>query len=257
MIRWLAMLTLTTAPLTGAEAVADRLTLAGVAEFNAAYHAWDGARFAQAADLFRQATTHAPASPTPFYWLGTAQFHRLLHLRSSPASAPQAEAAEAALEAALAALNRAVRLDPRHAEAHALLGTLYGMKMGGNLLLAARFGARVEKHRTRALQEGAQDPRVHYLLGVCQFQTAKQARTQREALRTLLEADRLFRAEASAAAGPLAPRWGHASCLTFIGQTYEQLGEPGRAAEFFRQALARHPADRRAQEGLARVAAGK
>ena len=65
---------------------ADQLTAAGVAEFTAAYQAWDGQRFAAAAELFRQASTNAPASSTNFYWLGAAEFHRMLQLRSLPAS---------------------------------------------------------------------------------------------------------------------------------------------------------------------------
>ena len=42
-------------------------------------------------------------------------------------------------------------------------------------------------------------------------------------------------------------------CLTFIGRTYEALGQRTEAADYFRKALARHPADHTAREGLARV----
>ena len=58
------------------------------------------------------------------------------------------------MDAALAALSRAVKLDARHAESHALLGTLYGMKIDGNLLRAGAFRARVEKHCKAALEFG-------------------------------------------------------------------------------------------------------
>ena len=58
------------------------------------------------------------------------------------------------------------------------------------------------------------------------------------------------------AAKPFEPRWGRSSCLTFIGKTYEQLGEPIKAADYFRRALAEHPADHIAKDGLARVTAG-
>ena len=47
--------------------------------------------------------------------------------------------------------------------------------------------------------------------------------------------------------------WAHDTCLTSIGRAYELPGEPTKAAECFRKALARHPADHLAQEGLARV----
>lgn len=240
--------------LARAEGQADELAAAGVAEFTAAYQAWDGPRFAAAADWFRRAATNAPANSTNFYWLGVAQFHRMLQLQSLPPARSNAVAAAAAMDAALAALTTAVKLDPRDAESHALLGTLYGMKIDGNLIRGARFGPRVSEHRKQALEFGARNPRVQYLLGACQFHTARKPARQRETLATFLQAEELFVAEAATPpACPLEPRWGRSACLTFLGRTYEQLGEPAKSAEYFRRALALHPADHLAKEGLARV----
>jgi tetratricopeptide (TPR) repeat protein len=226
---------------------------AGIKEFTAAYKDWDGQRFSAAAELFRQTTTNAPVSCTNYYWLGAAEFHHMLQLRSLPVTPANTLAADAAMDTALAALETAVKLDERHAESHALLGSLYGMKISGNLLRGARFGPRVARHRKKAMEFGAQNARVRYLLGTCQFHTAKKPAAQREALATLLSADDLFAAEARRPAGPLEPRWGRSSCLTFIGRTYERLGQRAEAADYFRKALAEHPADHVAKEGLARV----
>jgi tetratricopeptide (TPR) repeat protein len=252
MHRWLPLLLLLPALLAQATDRTENPAAAGVEEFIAAYQAWDALRFAAAAELFREACTKAPGSSTNFYWLGVAQFHRMLQLRTPPQPTNEV-AADAAMEAALAALNTAVKLDERHAESHALLGTLYGMKIDGNWLRGARFGPRVQKHCKQALEFGAENPRVRYLLGTCQFHTAKQPATQREALASFLDAEKLFRAEAQRAAGLLEPRWGYGSCLTFIGRTYEMLGERSKAVDYFRQALDRQPNDHLAKEGLARV----
>ncbi|MBE0541031.1 MAG: hypothetical protein IH623_06580 [Verrucomicrobia bacterium] len=233
----------------------DQLAAAGVAEFTAAYQAWDGARFAAAAELFRQSTTNAAATITNYYWLGTAQFHRMLHLQNSPGRTTNQALAGAALEAALEALTKAIKLDAKHAESHALLGTLYGMKINDSFLRAAWFGPRVVKHRDLALALGPENPRVRYLLGMCQFHTAKKAADWRETLTTLLAAEKLFETDLNRANSPLVPRWGRSTCLTFIGLTYEQIGEPTNAAEYFRKALAEHPNDHLAQEGLGRVTA--
>jgi tetratricopeptide (TPR) repeat protein len=226
---------------------------AGIKEFTAAYKDWSGQRFGTAAELFWQAATNAPDSCTNYYWLGVAEFHHMLQLRSQPLTPTNASVADTAMDAALAALETALKLDERHAESHALLGTLYGMKINGSLLRGARFGPRVGKHQKKAMEFGAQNPRVRYLLGTCQFHTATKPSAQREALVTLLLADSLFAAEAQRAGGPLEPRWGHSSCLTFIGRTYELLGQRAEAADYFRKALAEHPADHLAKEGLARV----
>jgi tetratricopeptide (TPR) repeat protein len=240
-------------PLARAGNRADELTLAGIKEFTAAYQIWDGARFEAAAELFRQASANTSATATHFYWLGAAEFHRLLQMQNSPANPANHLAAAAALDGAVDALTAAVKRDERHAESHALLGTLYGMKINGSGLRAAWFGPRVAKHRNRAMESGASNPRVQYLLGMCQFHTAKKPASWRETLATLLTAETLFEAEAKITGGPLEPRWGHSSCLTFIGRTYEALGESTKAAEYFGKALAMPPADHLAKEGLKRV----
>jgi tetratricopeptide (TPR) repeat protein len=253
MRRWLPLLLLLPSVLAQADDRAEKFAAAGVEEFIAAYQAWDGARFATAAELFREACTNAPGSSTNFYWLGVAQFHRMLQLQTLPSQRTNQQAADAAMAAALAALHTAVKLDERDAESHALLGTLYGMKINDSLVRALRFGPSVAKHQKKALEYGAEDPRVRYLLGTCQFHTAKNPTAQREALTSFLAAERLFVKEAQRPAGPLEPRWGHSTCLTFIGRTYELLGERMKAADYFRQALARQPTDHLAREGLARV----
>jgi tetratricopeptide (TPR) repeat protein len=257
MSHWLSISIFFTALLARAEGLSAKLTAAGIAEFQAAYQAWDGQRFAAAAELFRQATTNAPGSSTNFYWLGAAQFHQMLQLQTPLASLTNKLAADAAMDSALAALATAIKLDARHAESHALLGTLYGMKIDGNWVRGLRFGPKVQKHCKQALELGADNPRVRYLLGTCQFHTANKPAAQREALASFLAAEKLFTAEAQRAAGPLEPHWGRSTCLTFIGRTYELLGQRTEAADYFRKALALHPADHVAKEGLARVAEKK
>jgi tetratricopeptide (TPR) repeat protein len=240
-----------------ASAASNDLSAAGVAEFNAAYSAWDGARFAAAAELFRQASTNAPTNVTNFYWLGVAHFHRMLQLQNAPANRTNEAAPKAALDAAVDTLTLAVKLDERHAESHALLGTLYGMKINGSLLRGVRFGPRVAKHQELALKHGASNPRVQYLLGMCQFHTANKPAEWQAARQTLLKAETLFEAEAKTTVAPLDPRWGYDSCLTFLGRSYERLGQRKEAVDYFRKALALHPADHLAKEGLKRASEKK
>lgn len=256
MNRWPAILVLLSA-LPARAGDLDKLTASGIAEFTAAYQAWDATRFAAAADLLRQASTNASASRTNFYWLGVAEFHRMLQLRTLPASRSNTLAADAAMDAAMEALKQALRIEPRHAESHALLGTLYGMKIDGGGLRAVWFGPRVDKHRKKAMEFGADNPRVRYLLGTCLFHTAKKPAAYREALTTFLAAEKLFAAEAPRPAGPLEPRWGRSSCRTFIGRTYELLGQHTEAMDYYRKALAEHPLDHLAKEGLTRVTGNK
>lgn len=240
---------LASAILVRADSAADKLTAAGIAEFSAAYQAWDGVRFGKAADLFHQAEVRNPTSAINPYWCGAALFHQMLQLKSSSDS----KAASAAMDAAVVSLETAVKLDSGKAEAHALLGTLYGMKIDGSMLRAIRYGPGVQDHQEKALKYGPTNPRVRYLLGTGQFHTAKDAATRREALNTLLTAEKLFKVEARQPAKEFEPRWGYSSCLTFIARSYEALGQKTEAETYYRNALSVHPADHVAKEGLDRL----
>jgi tetratricopeptide (TPR) repeat protein len=251
MIRALTIALLASVLTVHADEAADSRVLAGIGNFTAAYRAWDDAGFAKAAGNFRMATTADPHSARAFYWLGTARFHRMLHYRNQ--QPPKPDAADAAMEDAIAAFETALTLAPDHAECHALLGTLYGMKIQGGLLRAIRYGPKVQSHQKQALRHGGNNPRVRYLLGTGLFHTAKDAEGYREALDELLAAEKLFIAESKQAPEPFAPRWGLSSCHTFIGCALLKLGDNGRAAEYFRAALAEHPNDHIARAELAKL----
>lgn len=225
----------------------------GVAEFSAAYRSWDAKRFGVAAELFRRATKNAPDSSASHYWLGVAEFHRMLQLERNGGKAANKAAIETARDAAESALSIAVTLNDRDAESHALLGTLHGMKINGSWFGGLRHGPSVVKHQELALKHGASNPRVQYLLGAAQFHTAGKADEWSKALRSLQVAETLFQKEASTAAVSLEPRWGYSTCLTFIGLAFEKLGQPVEAAGYFRKALEMHPRDSAAREGLQRV----
>ena len=223
---------------------------AGIIEFNAAFQAWDGVRFAHADELFRQATVQAPDNATNFYWLGVAEFHHMLQLRSTPGNDAAAENAQAS---AIASLTTAVKLDAHNAEGHALLATIYGIRIGDRWIRALGLGPRAMSHSKLAMTEAPTNPRVRYLLATGEFYMATGRADLKEALKNLLLADTYFASEATRAPGPLEPRWGRSSCHTFIGLTYEKLGDRTHAAEYFHKSLAEHPADNLARAGLNRV----
>ncbi len=224
--------------------------VAGIKEFNAAFKAWNSERFGQASELFEQAIEQSPANVTNFYWLGVSEFHHMLQLRSTPGHAAEAEVAQ---EKALAALNTAIKLDAHHAESHALLGSIYGIRIGERWIRAIRLGPRIMKHCEAALKDGEKNPRVRYLLATGEFYMASDAADARKALQSFLLAEKYFEMEATNAPGPLELRWGRSSCHTFTGLTYEKLGDFPRAAEYFRKAIGEHPADDLARLSLARV----
>jgi len=250
MLSKLAVCLLITASVARADANSDQTTVTGLKEFTAAYQAWDAAGFKAASKLFDQACRQAPQSGTNFYWLGVADFYRLLHLLGTDQTHTHRPEAAKTIKSTIGALTQAVKLNERDAESHALLGTVCGMSIAMSPPRALWLGPRVMKHQKQALQYGPANPRVQYLLGMSHYHASAFGGGKKEALTCLLKAEKLYATEAEKAGGPLEPRWGRSSCLAFIGKTYDALGKPTEAEKYFRRALELNPPDRLAREEL-------
>ena len=225
-----------------ATSAAEDLLTDGVVEFRAAYRVWDAAGLGRAADLLGRATEQAPASVTAHYWLGVTEFHRVLHLAGERGSASRRRQAGGSLERAVAALTRAIELAPDHGESRALLSSVYGLSIGANPLRAFRLGPRMMDQERRARASSPDNPRVLCLLGLNRFYGPAVLGGKPEGLELLLAAEQRFAVEArSAAADPLAPRWGYSTCLVYVGKTYDALGQPADAEEYVRKALELDP----------------
>jgi len=253
MIRKLACVIVILTVLARADEPTDKLMASGIEEFSTAFRAWDGAQFGKSAETFRQAGAQNPKSAAAYYWRGAALFHQMLQLQHPPDGHARPKEADAVMVHAIRAFETALALDSEHAESHALLGTLYGMKIKSGLFAILRYGPLVQDHQKQALKSGATNPRVRYLLGVGQLHTATDAAGLQEALNTLLAAEKLFSHELKRPAKPFAPRWGHSSCLSFIGKTYETMGKHADALVYYRKALAMHPADHAAINGIKKL----
>ena len=244
MIRLLAILLMF--PPFARAAEAGDVTAAGIAEFTQSYQAWDGAGFLKAAATFKQ----APATAINQYWLGATEFHRLLFLLGEPVTPKTRLAIEQSLERSTTALERAVQLSPDNGEIHALLGTVYGLSISANPLRAVWLGPRVMEQEKLARKLSPDSPRVLYLDGMCRFYGPSVLGGKTEALKLLQAAEKLFVAEAARPAGPSDPRWGRSTCLVYLGRTYDALGKPAEAKDYFRKALEVNPGDRLARSEL-------
>lgn len=252
MFRLLLAALLVSGPLVSAENMPEDPANGGVVEFNAAYKAWSAEGFAAAADLFGKAARQEPTSAVYKYWQGISEFHRMLQIESQPGGKENPNA-KTAMEAAATAFEEALELDADHAESHALLATLFGMKIHNNMLSAVRYGPMLQQHQKEAVRLGTKNPRVKYLLGVGLVHTAKDDEAKRKALDTLLAAEKLFAEEAAQPGDPLSPRWGAGSCRTFIGVAYKMLGRNAEAVDYFNRALAEQPSDHIARQELAAI----
>lgn len=236
---------------------ADQLIDSGVKEFRNAYRKWDGDGFTGAKSRFFEATKLKPKSADAHYWLGVARFHQMLFLNRHADAAKHVNRAKSEREAALASFDRLLELDGGHAEGHALKATILGMKIQDAALGGLRFGRSLQKHQKAAMNAGTKNPRVHYLAGVALFHLAKKPKDHESALNELQNATKLYKEESKKSRPHSAPKWGRDSCHTFTGLVLEKLGRNQEAVSQFRHALALHPQDHTAKEGLKRLVAGQ
>ena len=235
--------------IVSASTAETNLTVAGVAEFTAAYQAWEGPGFVKAATTFARAGDTA----TNQYWRGTAEFHRLLFLLGEPATITNRQASATALESAVTALQRAIQLDPSNGESHALLSTVSGLSIAANPARGLWLGKRVLDQEKLARKLNPDNPRVLYLAGMNRYYGPALLGGKDEGLKLLLAAEKLFEAEDGQPGEAVEPRWGRSTCLVFIGKTYDALGKPAEAEEYLRKALKLNPQDKLAREELEKL----
>ena len=76
------------------------------------------------------------------------------------------KAAERELDSAVENARRAIDLDDRSSDAHALLADLYGMKIGlGGMFTGMKYGPKANAESERAFQLDANNPRAHAVAG--------------------------------------------------------------------------------------------
>jgi len=222
----------------------------GVAEFKAGYETWDRARLENAASIFGAVADAHPDFYEAHYWLGVARFHVALHWVGDGKNKRDRAEIRRALDDAVAPLERAVALNANDCEAHAVLGTLTGLRIAATPTSALRLGRKVLDYNRVALQNGPDNPRVNYLIGTSYFHAPGFLGGREKGLEYFLKAKASFEAEAVTDLPPLQPAWGYGSCLTFIGRTYLLLGQPRQAKDYFTKALSVNPQDKLAQKAL-------
>jgi Flp pilus assembly protein TadD len=150
-----------------------------------------------------------------------------------------AEERKQLLEEAVAQLERATKLEPRNAEAQALLGSAYGSLIGSAPERGAELGAKGRDALTRAMELAPHNPRVHLLHGTSAFHRPPEfgggaARAEphlRKAL-TLFANEPVMKPW---------PNWGRYEAHLYLGMALEQQQHLALAREQYEQALAIAP----------------
>ena len=151
------------------------------------------------------------------YYAAYARFRQALTVPSDRALA------QIYLEDCIAELRTVVRLQPGHAEAHALLGSCYGMSTLYNVLATVTRGLEARRQMALARRLAPDNPWVVMQDGLADWATPRLVGGDRELALTKLErAAALF--TNAVAAGSDAAAWGAAEAWQQLGLRYRELG---------------------------------
>jgi tetratricopeptide (TPR) repeat protein len=245
------VLILFTGPIRATASPTNQLVL-GVDTFSRAFDDWSFEGFVAASDLFAAVAQATPTSFPAFYWQGVADFHAVLWCAKPERGESRTKASQRLqrLERACNAFEAGLKLKPDDPECHALLSALRGMQIADHPTTAVWRGPLVMRHQRRALLNGPDNPRVHYLIGSGFYHAPGFLSDRKQALAHFLRAESLFGKEAATVRDPLQPCWGRSSCLTFTGRLYQETGDRDKAVSCYRKALESNPRDKLAIQYL-------
>jgi tetratricopeptide (TPR) repeat protein len=229
----------------------DSLISEGIRQFHRAYEIWSDNAFEDAIGLFSRAESLDSSYYLIPYWKAVCGFHCVSFFLFGLPQDTNRKAGETWVLRAIEHLERTLVLKPDYGEAHALIGTLRGIRIYLNPLTALYHGPKVSYHKEQALQTAEGSPRVHYLIGMSYYFTPALLGGGKEtAEEYLLTAAKLFRREQESPPPVHQPSWGHSTCLAFVGKLYTDQKKSGLAVEYYRRALEINSKDKIARQGL-------
>jgi len=220
---------------------ADSLILQGKRLINNAVEKWDVDGMHKARAYFERLLEGKHREALVHYYLGYCYQQLNIFHRYNPASTKaDREAAEKFVEAGIQHLEKSVQRDNKFAEAYALLGSLYGEKIGGNPQLGMALGPKSGMMMENARQLAPDNPRVAYLDAIGKnFTPAMFGGGKDKAVAGLYHAAELFAKWQRN--DPLAPDWGHPECYAWLGNILAERGKPAEARTALGKSLELRP----------------
>ena len=144
------------------------------------------------------------------------------------------------LNSAVEHLRETIRLDPRSAEAHALLSSAYGRQISLNPVKWILLGRKVGKALDKAREIAPDNPRVVLCAALSDYHTPRVLGGSRErGMQGFRRATELF--ALGMPADPVLPEWGHSQAWAWLGIAHRDRGEKELARAAFERALEINP----------------
>jgi tetratricopeptide (TPR) repeat protein len=164
------------------------------------------------------------------YYAGYA-WYRLYTMPTEDGS----EAKDQWLDNSVKHLEKAVEIDPKFAEAQALLGSGYGMKAAG-FFSGMKYGPKSDAALEKAMSLSPENPRVFMIKGTGEiYKPSMFGGGLDNAMNSLTKAAEYF--DTFTPASQLHPNWGHAEVYAWIGQVFTKQENYEKAKQAYGKAL--------------------
>ena len=154
-------------------------------------------------------------------------------------------AAEKLTDRTIALLEDLVTSHPQWAEVHAILGSVYALKIGMSPSKTLVLGPKSSKHIEKAIDLDPKSPQAWLEMGNFRFHSPRLfGGSKQEALEAFSQSAKLFESLGKTRS------WEYLHAMAWLGKTYEEMGKPETALTVYQKLLQHEPSFLWAKEEL-------
>ena len=214
----------------------EKLLLEAKQRLTAAVNQWDEPGLLEARSLFERLLQNEKWQWLTHYYVGYADYNLAIYYQTRN----KKDLALQYLDDGIAHVEAAVAARQDFADAHALLSSLLGQKIGMDPSLGTSLGPQAGTALAEALKYGPDNPRVALISALSAYFTPEAfGGSKTRAVQELERAIKLF--ESETLEDPRLPDWGHSDAWTWRARFHLDAGEVEQARKCLERALKVNP----------------
>ena len=232
----LIILMLSSIAFTQSETNLDSLIIDGKVLLRESFIQWTEVDLLNARAYFERLLITAPDSWLTHYYIGLADFR----LVSFCFSQNEQDKALKYIDNGIEHLKNCIQLNENFAEAHNLLSSLYGNKIGVKPLYGMVLGPKAGMAIGKAMSLAPDNPRNYLISGQSAYFTPRMfGGSKKKAKEHYIKAIAYF--ESNEIENPVLPDWGYEEAYVWLGMVNEHFGENDEALNNYNKALEINP----------------
>ncbi len=214
----------------------DSLIIQGKQQLQQASNKWKNADLLQARAYFERLLMDGSKSWLVRYYLGLVDYRLVSYFFSKQ----DKDQSKQFIDDGIDQLQQCIESKEDFAEAHSLLGSMYGNKIAVNPFSAMTLGPKSGKEMEKAMELEPKNPRNYLIAGWSAYFSPKLFGGGKEKARTYFEQAITF-FDSFKVTDPLLPDWGHDEAYAWLGMAQTEAEEFEAAKTNFNKALEINP----------------